>query len=100
MTASMPGAADYMQGPEWDPANIAPVVCFLASDAAADVSGQVFVVWGTRIHLMQGWQRVHTLDRTDADRDYGRWTPEELAERKDEIFDGHRTKIPPMGFGE
>jgi NAD(P)-dependent dehydrogenase (short-subunit alcohol dehydrogenase family) len=100
MTASMPGAADYMQGPEWDPGNIAPVVCFLASDAAADVSGQVFVVWGTRIHLMQGWQRVHTLDRTDADRDRGRWTPEELVERKDEMFAGHRTKIPHMGFGE
>jgi NAD(P)-dependent dehydrogenase (short-subunit alcohol dehydrogenase family) len=100
MTESMPGAADYMQGPEWDPDNIAPVVCFLASDAAADVSGQVFVVWGTRIHLMQGWQRVHTLDRTDADGDRGRWTPEELVERKEEIFAGHRTKIPQMGFGE
>jgi 3-oxoacyl-[acyl-carrier protein] reductase len=100
MTESMPGAADYMQGPEWDPENIAPLVCFLASDAAADVSGQVFVMWGTRIHLMQGWQRVHTLDRTDADRDNGRWTPEELVARKDEIFAGHRTKIPYMGFGE
>jgi 3-oxoacyl-[acyl-carrier protein] reductase len=100
MTESMPGAAEYMQGPEWDPDNIAPLVCFLASDAAADVSGQVFVMWGTRIHLMQGWQRVHTLDRTDADRDRGRWTPEELVARKDEIFAGHRTKIPAMGFGE
>ena len=100
MTESMPGAAEYMQGPEWDPDNIAPLVCFLASDAAADVSGQVFVMWGTRIHLMQGWQRVHTLDRTDADRDRGRWTAEELIARKDEIFAGHRTKIPRMGFGE
>ncbi|HEV7525257.1 MAG TPA: SDR family oxidoreductase, partial [Acidimicrobiia bacterium] len=100
MTESMPGAAEYMQGPEWDPDNIAPLVCFLASDAAADVSGQVFVMWGTRIHLMEGWQRVHTLERTDADRDRGRWTPEELIERKEEIFAGHRTKIPRMGFGE
>jgi NAD(P)-dependent dehydrogenase (short-subunit alcohol dehydrogenase family) len=100
MTESMPGADEYMQGPEWDPANIAPLVCFLASEAAADVSGQVFVMWGTRIHLMQGWQRVHTLDRTDADLGRGRWTPEELVARKDEIFAGHRTKIPYMGFGE
>jgi 3-oxoacyl-[acyl-carrier protein] reductase len=100
MTESMPGAAEYMQGPEWEPENIAPLVCFLASDAAADVSGQVFVMWGTRIHLMQGWQRVHTFDRNDADRDKGRWTPAELIEHKDEIFAGHRTKIPPMGFGE
>jgi len=100
MTESMPGAEEYMQGPEWDPDNIAPLVCFLASEAAQDVSGQVFVMWGTRIHLMQGWQRVHTLDRTDDDRDRGRWTPEELVARKDEIFAGHRTKIPYMGFGE
>ncbi len=100
MTESMPGADEYMQGPEWDPDNIAPLVCFLASDAAADVSGQVFVMWGTRIHLMQGWQRVHTLDRDDADRHRGRWTPEELIARRDDIFGGYRTKIPRMGFGE
>ncbi len=95
MTESMPGAADYMQGPEWSPDNIAPIVCFLASDAADDVSGQVFVVWGTKIHLMQGWSKVHTLDRGE-----GRWTPEELITRKDDLFAGRRSKVPPMGFGE
>jgi 3-oxoacyl-[acyl-carrier protein] reductase len=95
MTESMPGAADYMQGPEWSPDNIAPIVCFLASDAADDVSGQVFVVWGTKIHLMQGWSKAHTLDRGD-----GRWTPEELVARKEDIFAGRRSKVPPMGFGE
>jgi 3-oxoacyl-[acyl-carrier protein] reductase len=95
MTESMPGASDYMQGPEWSPDNIAPMVCFLASDAADDVSGQVFVVWGTKIHLMQGWSKVHTLDRGE-----GRWTPEELIARKDDVFAGRRSKVPPMGFGE
>jgi len=95
MTESMPGAADYMQGPEWSPDNIAPMVCFLASDAADDVSGQVFVVWGTKVHLMQGWSKVQTLDRGN-----GRWTPDELIARKDELFAGRRSKVPPMGFGE
>jgi NAD(P)-dependent dehydrogenase (short-subunit alcohol dehydrogenase family) len=95
MTESMPGAAEYMQGPEWSPDNIAPVVCFLACDAAADVSGQVFVVWGTKVHLMQGWQKVATLDRG-----VGRWTASELADRKAELFAGRRSKVPPMGFGE
>ena len=95
MTETVPGAADFMQGPEWDPENIAPIVVFLASAAASDVSGQVFVVFGTRIHLMEGWTRVNTLDRGE-----GRWTPEELIARKDEIFAGRRSKIPQMGFGE
>ncbi len=95
MTESMPGAVDYMQGPEWSPDNIAPLVCFLAGDAADDVSGQVFVVWGTKIHLMQGWSKVNTLDRGE-----GRWTAEELIARKDDLFAGRRSKVPPMGFGE
>jgi 3-oxoacyl-[acyl-carrier protein] reductase len=95
MTESMPGAADYMQGPEWSADNIAPMVCFLASDAADDVSGQVFVVWGTKIHLMQGWSKVHTLDRSE-----GRWTAEELIAHKVDMFAGRRSKVPPMGFGE
>ena len=94
MTDSVPGAADYMSGPEWDPEQIAPMVVFLASDDAADVSGQVFVVWGTRVHLMQGWQLAATLDRGE-----GRWTPQELIDRKGELFANHRSKVPPIGFG-
>jgi NAD(P)-dependent dehydrogenase (short-subunit alcohol dehydrogenase family) len=95
MTETMPGAVEYMQGPEYAPDNIAPVVCFLASDAAADVSGQVFVVVGPRLYLMEGWTMVNKLDRGE-----GRWTAEELVARKDEIFEGRRSKVPHMGFGE
>jgi 3-oxoacyl-[acyl-carrier protein] reductase len=95
MTETVPGAVDFMSGPEWDPEQIAPMVAFLASDAAADVSGQVFVVWGTRVHLLQGWQLVNTIDRGE-----GRWTPAELVARKDELFAGHRSGVPPMGFGQ
>jgi hypothetical protein len=91
----MPGAAEYMSGPEWDPEQIAPMVAFLASDAAADVSGQVFVVWGTRVHLLEGWHLVNTLDRGE-----GRWTPQELVDRKAELFAGRSSKVPPMGFGQ
>ncbi|MDQ3294025.1 MAG: SDR family oxidoreductase, partial [Actinomycetota bacterium] len=35
---------------EWDAGNIGPVVAWLASDEAADVTGQVMVVFGGRIH--------------------------------------------------
>jgi 3-oxoacyl-[acyl-carrier protein] reductase len=95
MTDSVPGAADFMSGPEWDPEQIAPMVAFLASDAAADVSGQVFVVWGTRVHLMEGWTLASTLDRGE-----GRWSAQELIDRKGELFAGRRSKVPPMGFGQ
>jgi len=95
MTETVAGAVDFMSGPEWEPENISPLVVFLASDAAADVSGQVFVVWGTRVHLMEGFRLANTLDRGE-----GRWTPEELIARKDELFAGHRSKVPPMGFGQ
>src|SRR3954464_6427832 len=94
MTSTVAGAEEFMGGPEWDPENISPMVAFLASDAAADVSGQVFVVFGTRVHLMEGFTLANTLDRGE-----GRWTPEELIERKAELFAGRRSKVPPMGFG-
>ena len=95
MTETVAGAVDFMSGAEWDPENISPLVAFLASDEAADVSGQVFVVWGTRVHLMEGFTLANTLDRGE-----GRWTPEELIARKDELFAGRRSKVPPMGFGQ
>jgi NAD(P)-dependent dehydrogenase (short-subunit alcohol dehydrogenase family) len=94
MTESVAGAAEFMAGPEWDPEQIAPMVAFLASDAAADISGQVFVVWGTRVHLMQGYSMAAMLDRGE-----GRFTPEELVARKDELFAGRKSGVPPMGFG-
>jgi hypothetical protein len=83
-----------MSGPEWDPENIAPTVAFLASDAAADVSGQIFVVWGPRVHVMSGWSPAATLDRGE-----GRWTVDELVARKAELFAKSASDIPPMGFG-
>jgi NAD(P)-dependent dehydrogenase (short-subunit alcohol dehydrogenase family) len=96
MTATMDIAGDFMTGPEWDPDNIAPVVVFLASDAAADVSGQVFVVFGPNLYLMQGWEMVSELHRDGG----GRWTPEELIARKEALFAGRRSKVPRMGFGK
>jgi NAD(P)-dependent dehydrogenase (short-subunit alcohol dehydrogenase family) len=95
MTESVAGAVEFMQGPEWDPEQISPMVAFLASDAAADVSGQLFVVWGTRVHLLSGWHLESTIDRGE-----GRWTPQELIDRKAELFAGRSSKIPPMGFGQ
>lgn len=77
----------------WDPANIAPVVVWLASDAAAGVSGQVLVVFGEHVHVMQGWGLVSTATEP------GGWTVEQLADRREEIFGERGSRIPRLGFG-
>ena len=80
---------------EWDPANVAPVVAWLASDAGRDITGQVFVVNGDKVHLMAGWHRVGRIDNGGR-----RWTVAELDARSGELFAERDGGLPPMGFGE
>jgi NAD(P)-dependent dehydrogenase (short-subunit alcohol dehydrogenase family) len=101
MTATVGGAEEFMGAKEgefdaWHPDNVAPLVGFLASDAAADVSGQVFVMWGAHAYLMSGWSLANDFDAGDR-----RWTVEELIDRKSELFAPveRGSKIPSMGFG-
>ncbi|MGH9091176.1 MAG: SDR family oxidoreductase [Acidimicrobiales bacterium] len=77
---------------EWDPANIAKVIAFLASDGAADVNGQVFVVFGGNVWAMGGFHPVGELHRD------GPWTPSELVEAKGELFKGTDSGIPKFSF--
>jgi NAD(P)-dependent dehydrogenase (short-subunit alcohol dehydrogenase family) len=86
----MPSGDDF---DEWDPDNIGPVVAWLASDDAADVTGQVFVVTGGRIHLMQNWTMVSEIEQHE------RWSVDAIAARKQELFGDRRTGAPKMGFG-
>lgn len=78
---------------DWDPANIAPVVAWLAGDDAADVTGQVFIVFANRLHLMDGWDLLNTVE-TD-----GRWTIDDLRACKDDLFGARQHGLPKMGFG-
>jgi 3-oxoacyl-[acyl-carrier protein] reductase len=78
---------------EWDPANIAPVVVWLAGDDANDISGQVFVAFANRLHLMQGWDLCGTIETE------GRWTLDDLRSRKQELFGELSPGLPKMGFG-
>ena len=87
------GAAPEDGFDEWDPDNIAPVVAWLAGPDAADVNGQVFVVFGGRIHLMHGWTMVGEIEQGE------RWTVDAIAARKAELFGDNRPGIPRMGFG-
>jgi NAD(P)-dependent dehydrogenase (short-subunit alcohol dehydrogenase family) len=74
------------------PANVAPLVAFLASPAAEDVNGQNFVVFGGSVWVMQGWRPAGTVQR-----DHG-WTPKELADAKGQLFADHPSTIPPFSF--
>jgi len=71
-----------------DPANVAPVVAWLLSDAAADVSGQVLGITGGLLELYEGW---HVVASQEAD---GRWTPEGLAEAAPRLFGDRPTRAP------
>ncbi len=56
------------------PAHIAPVCTYLVSQAAAEVSGQVFGVRANEIYLMSQPRPIRTLHRSDG------WRPSDLAE--------------------
>ena len=61
------------------PENVAPLVAYLASDEAADVTGQVFGISAGDIEVFEPWQPKGSLSKEE------RWTPAELAERMKEI---------------
>src|SRR5574342_280468 len=68
--AMMKGATEKDLGPQF----IAPLVVFLASDLAQDITGQVVGVPGGKIFLY----RMETTGGVDKEPSRGRWTPEEL----------------------
>jgi NAD(P)-dependent dehydrogenase (short-subunit alcohol dehydrogenase family) len=72
------------------PENVAPMVAYLASDAAAHITGQVFYVQGGLVQLYQGWTPVAEIQRDQ------RWTPAELAKRMGELFEGRTTAYSPL----
>jgi NAD(P)-dependent dehydrogenase (short-subunit alcohol dehydrogenase family) len=77
---------------KFDPNNVAQLVAFLASDEAADVSGQNFVVFGGDIWAMGGFHPVGELHRDSA------WSIKELAEAKGKLFKDASPGIPPFSF--
>src|SRR6266853_4109288 len=80
--------SEMARGTERDPDNVAPLVVYLATDAAANVNGQVFHVYGYGFTLLEQPHAVRSITATQ------RWDPEDLAR----VFPttlGQNLKPPP-----
>ena len=75
MSANVPMELAEMGEPE----DVAPLVVYLLSDAAGDVTGQVYTAVGGRIAVWNQPVEVREM-RTE-----GRWTPQQIAERFGEV---------------
>jgi len=78
LTESTPGLGDMVAPPSdpgkfdvWDPANISPLIAYLASEGCP-ATGKVFFVQGGKVALFQPWTMVEEIDKGD------RWTVAEL----------------------
>ncbi|HVM08018.1 MAG TPA: SDR family oxidoreductase [Acidimicrobiales bacterium] len=78
MTESTPGLGDIVKAPEdaakfdiWNPANISPLVAYLATENCP-ANGKVFFVQGGTVKLFQGWTMTDGVEKND------RWTVAEL----------------------
>ncbi|HLI43648.1 MAG TPA: SDR family oxidoreductase [Acidimicrobiales bacterium] len=81
MTESTPGLSDIVQPPadagtfdSWDPANISPLVGYLATESCP-FTGKTFFVQGGKVQYFQPWTLTEEIDKGD------RWTIAELAEK-------------------
>ncbi len=86
-TAMTAGVVDGMEArpgevDNWDPEAIPPFVTYLAGPAAADINGQVFVVYGATVKRMRMWSPMAEIV---SDRP---WTDDELARRIPELGNG------------
>lgn len=79
LTEAVPALAERMEPPAapdefdpWHPANVAPVVAWLAA-AGGTITGRVFGVQGGTVQLFRPWSVEAEVEKS------GRWSPAELA---------------------
>ncbi|NQU06983.1 MAG: SDR family NAD(P)-dependent oxidoreductase [Candidatus Abyssubacteria bacterium] len=72
-------AFSVLEEGQLDPAHIAPVMVFLASDLGKDVTGKFFLIRGPHISMME----VKVTDGAEKD---GMWTPQDIANDIDKIM--------------
>jgi len=84
-----------MELPDMSAANIAPAVCYLLSDHAWNVNGQIFHVASGQIGVLPYLYPPAKRINKDIKR-YGRWTQAELQELVHPmLISGNRNMAPP-----
>ena len=78
LTEATPGLGEVVAAPTegfdvWDPANVSPLVAYLATETC-EVTGRTFFVQGGTVRVMEPWRMGERLERPD------RWTIDELAQ--------------------
>jgi NAD(P)-dependent dehydrogenase (short-subunit alcohol dehydrogenase family) len=78
LTEATPGLSDVVAAPAegfdlWDPANVSPLVAYLATEGC-DITGRTFFVQGGTVRVMEPWRMGERLER-----DF-RWTIAELGD--------------------
>ena len=66
------------------PENVSPLVAYLSSPQAAKVSGQVFVVWGRQITVLEGPGTDQQFETPE------HWTPENVDESLTPFYEGRK----------
>jgi NAD(P)-dependent dehydrogenase (short-subunit alcohol dehydrogenase family) len=87
MTAALMGAAPDGTDP-LAPEHVAPLVSYLASPAAEQINGEVFVVHGGVAAVMEAPKLKAVFHAAEHGSDTGMWTPESVAAALDGQFDG------------
>ncbi|MBW2271047.1 MAG: SDR family oxidoreductase [Deltaproteobacteria bacterium] len=77
LTEDLPTFQDEKLQAQMDPKLVSPLVVYLASDLASEVTGKTYFVGGGRIAQMQ----VVTHTGVTKSEDGGVWTPQEIAEQ-------------------
>src|SRR5206468_2758064 len=81
-------------GTDRDPDNVAPIVVYLSSDAAANVNGQVFHARGFGYTLLAQPHAVRHIKHVR------RWDPEELTKLFPETLGSNLKQPPSIEFGQ
>jgi NAD(P)-dependent dehydrogenase (short-subunit alcohol dehydrogenase family) len=84
LTEATPGLGEMVAAPTdgfdvWDPANVSPLVAYLAT-ADCEITGRTFFVQGGTVRVMEPWRMGERLERDE------RWTIDDLGQQLPSIL--------------